>query len=206
MRQHEIEPGVWNELSPPARELLRRSLATGGAYAALVPGGPSPAEAYGELKRLTPETVLAHPPRSPAAESAAAGVVAGLWLWFDFLDESHRLAQNIHTATGSFWHAVMHRREGDFSNSKYWYARCASHPALSVIARRAGDVVRATPVATDEAMLSAILSGGGFDPKRFVDLVESVHTRPDDPAHAFAVEIQRIEWVALFESSVREAR
>ncbi|MGB1126733.1 MAG: hypothetical protein ACPG4Q_16145, partial [Phycisphaeraceae bacterium] len=40
-------------------------------------------------------------------------IKAGLWLYVDELDRSHEYSQSIHTPTGSFWHAIMHRREGD---------------------------------------------------------------------------------------------
>lgn len=60
----------------------------------------------------------------------AAACLAGLWLRFDFLDEAHAISQEIDTPTGSFWHAIMHRREGDFANSKYWWRRVGKHPAL----------------------------------------------------------------------------
>ncbi len=60
----------------------------------------------------------------------ARACLAGLWLRFDFLDESHKISQGIETPTGSFWHAIMHRREGDFANSKYWWRRVGKHPAL----------------------------------------------------------------------------
>jgi hypothetical protein len=60
----------------------------------------------------------------------AKSCLAGLWLRFDFLDESHKMSQEIETPTGSFWHAIMHRREGDFGNSKYWWRRVGQHPAL----------------------------------------------------------------------------
>jgi hypothetical protein len=60
----------------------------------------------------------------------AAACLAGLWLRFDFLDESHAISQRIETPEGSAWHAIMHRREGDFGNSKYWWRRVGKHPAL----------------------------------------------------------------------------
>ena len=56
---------------------------------------------------------------------------AGLWLYVDELDRSHAISQGMHNATGSYWHAIMHRREGDFSNSKYWYRNAGAHPAMA---------------------------------------------------------------------------
>jgi hypothetical protein len=53
--------------------------------------------------------------RLAALDDAAFGRVAdrdmaaccrsGLWLAFNFLDESHRISQDIDTPTGSYWHA-----------------------------------------------------------------------------------------------------
>jgi len=60
-----------------------------------------------------------------AANPAAA---AALWLYADELDRSHTLSQSLHTATGSFLHGIMHRREGDFGNSQYWMAQARQHP------------------------------------------------------------------------------
>lgn len=48
---------------------------------------------------------------------------AGLWLYVDDLERSHTISQNIHTPAGSYWHGIMHRREGDFWNSKYWFRK-----------------------------------------------------------------------------------
>ena len=60
--------------------------------------------------------------KAPNGELLRAGA---LWL-YGFLDESHSIAQGIDSAEGSYWHALMHRSEGDFSNSKYWYRRVPS--------------------------------------------------------------------------------
>ena len=56
---------------------------------------------------------------------------AGLWLYVDDLDRSHTLSQAIETPIGSLWHGIMHRREGDFWNSKYWFRRAGSNHALT---------------------------------------------------------------------------
>ncbi len=70
---------------------------------------------------------------------------AALWLYVDELDRSHRLAQQIEDQTGSFWHGIMHRREGDFPNSHYWFNKVGQHPAMALIA--------------------------GYDPHAFIDAV-----------------------------------
>lgn len=57
-------------------------------------------------------------------------LVAALWLYVDDLERSHTVSQSIEDRTGSFWHGIMHRREGDFSNSLYWFRRADGHPLL----------------------------------------------------------------------------
>lgn len=72
---------------------------------------------------------------------APATVRAGLWLAFDFLDESHAISQDIGTPEGSWWHAIMHRREGDFGNAKYWYRRVGEHPAMASLGWKLADAL-----------------------------------------------------------------
>lgn len=64
-----------------------------------------------------------------AADKAVIALMAGLHLRNDSLDLSHTYAQQIEDdATGSYWHAIMHRMEPDYSNSKYWFRRAGEHP------------------------------------------------------------------------------
>lgn len=65
--------------------------------------------------------------------SLALPLQAALWLYVDELDRSHRLAQKLEDQTGSFWHGIMHRREGDFANSHYWFNKVGQHPAMPLI-------------------------------------------------------------------------
>ena len=64
--------------------------------------------------------------------AARSELAAGLWLYVDDLERSHTVSQGIDGATGSWWHGIMHRREGDFSNSHYWMRRAAGHPLLTL--------------------------------------------------------------------------
>ncbi len=84
---------------------------------------------------------------------------AGLLLWNDDLDASHRLSQQIDTPTGSYWHAIMHRREPDYWNSKYWFRLVGEHPAMLRIAQEANTTLRTMPW----------LAGGRYNPLAFVD-------------------------------------
>src|SRR5580765_7484012 len=94
------------------------------------------------LDALTPEQLLA--PTKVLSPDDALLVKAALYLKHGFLDASHKISQQIETPNGSYWHAIMHRKEGDFSNSKYWYRRVGEHPVLAAL-------------------------GKDFDPFRFVD-------------------------------------
>src|SRR5262245_42828676 len=132
-------------LSPLARKILKLDP---HAYARLVVTGGGSAEAKALLENVRPhELITGLSSRSDELKS----MLSGLWLYHDWLDESHRISQSIDTPTGSFWHAIMHRREGDFSNSKYWYARCANHPAMAPLAAAAAGVLNAAPA--DKSLL-----------------------------------------------------
>lgn len=61
-------------------------------------------------------------------------VEAGLWLLAGDLESSHAISQTIHDRNGSFWHGIMHRREGDFWNAKYWFRKVGPHPVLKELA------------------------------------------------------------------------
>jgi len=183
-------------LSAAARQVLKLDVAT--AYTQLTVSGAGNEQARSLLEPLTPQQVLAKP---PASVDDAAALLSGLWLWHDWLDQSHRLSQNITSASGSFWHAIMHRREGDFSNSKYWYARCANHPILPSLVVQANDLIN--PFPADKSILK--LNAGGWDADAFVDLVEAVHDQPDDPRHKLAVGLQQLEWRLLFDHCTRAA-
>ena len=54
----------------------------------------------------------------------------GLKMYVDDIFGAHDLCQDINTPSVSYWHAIMHRREGDYSNSRYWHRLAAAHPLL----------------------------------------------------------------------------
>src|SRR5689334_717988 len=97
----------------------------------LGPGSPD-AAARRQLAALSVEKMFAG--QRIADTDAARCCLSALWLWHDFLDESHAISQEIHTIDGSYWHGIMHRREPDFGNAKYWFRRVPSHPIFGPLA------------------------------------------------------------------------
>ncbi len=127
--------------------------------------------------------------------------LAGAWILHDFLDESHTISQGIETGSGSFWHGVMHRREGDFSNAKYWFRRVGSHEVLEQLGSR---VIAISDDASSHAFVERIAPKGQFDPYAMVDACHAA-IRQGGAAEAFCRRVQQAEWELLFACCYRGA-
>ncbi|MCS7060531.1 MAG: hypothetical protein RMN25_05130 [Anaerolineae bacterium] len=144
---------------------------------------------------LVPQTIYdpALSARILACECSDA-LKAGLLLWNDDLDASHRLSQQINTPTGSYWHAIMHRREPDYWNSKYWFHQTGRHPALAEVGRRASRLL-------DDV---AWLHNSRYDPFAFVDACEAAAQGGSDTTALQA--FQQLEIKVLIEYTRSEGR
>lgn len=49
------------------------------------------------------------------------------------LHPAHIIFQENSTALGSYWHGMLHRREGDFGNACYWFRQAGTIPALRAL-------------------------------------------------------------------------
>ena len=115
-----------------------------------------------ELHSFSLEELLGN---SIAKVDMADAVKAGLFLAVDAWDEAHGIAQDLDTVEGSYWHGIVHRREPDAANSKYWFRRVGDHPVIQLLAgKESRPMLPATP-AFDE-----ITRSGSWDPFRFIDL------------------------------------
>ena len=95
---------------------------------------------------------------------------SGLWLLAGDLDRSHTISQSIDHPSGSFWHGIMHRREGDFGNSHYWFHKVGHHPAMDNL--------------------------NGYDGHGFIDEVADPGNRKQN--EAALIKKQQDEWMNLF--------
>lgn len=105
--------------------------------------------------------------------------ISGLWLLAGDWDRSHSISQNDSSPEGSFWHGIMHRSEGDYSNAKYWFRRVGKHGVFDELPR--------------------IHQGVYSDPFQFVDDVErACRGRTADPTVIGSlIMIQWSEWQLL---------
>ena len=129
----------------------------------------------------------------PIDWDAASAIKCGLLLWNDALEPSHHLSQRIKNPTGSYWHGIMHRREPDFGNSKYWFARVGNHPAFVPLKERAIDHLRRRGDGYSQTWLGEIQTGG-WSPEGFINRCEKA-LRGKEPPEV----IELLEWVQVLE-------
>ncbi|MGI8746287.1 MAG: hypothetical protein ACR2NN_27660 [Bryobacteraceae bacterium] len=156
----------------------------------LISGSCSSVQAH---ERLTGGTGAADLfPGAYAAEAA----LAGLWLYFSCFDESHEVAQDVHSAEGSLWHAILHRQEPDSGNAAYWFRRAGNHRVFPVLCTAADSILIQYPEAE-------FRTGGKWDPFSFVMFCERARQQPGSASERAALEIQRAEWQLLFDYCAR---
>jgi hypothetical protein len=131
-------------------------------------------------------------PHRVVDRDAAAACRAGLWLLFDFLHESHSISQEIDTADGSYWHALMHRREPDFSNSAYWFRRVGTHPVFTPLRLEAAELAASGP-----AEASFLTRQAKWDPFAFGALCEA-SLAGRSACEDLCRRVQQAEWRLLF--------
>lgn len=127
----------------------------------------------------------------PGARSPE-GAFAGLMLYLGDWNRAHRLAQDLHTAEGAYWHGIIHRQEPDAWNSNYWFRQAGRHPIFAAL-------VESTAAAAERRPEARFPELREWSPAAFIDYCEAARRSPGSAAEALAVEIQHIEWKMLFE-------
>jgi hypothetical protein len=121
----------------------------------------------------------------PGARAPEAALAA-LYLYFSCWEEAHETAQSVHTAEGSYWHAIVHRQEPDAGNSSYWFRRAGRHAIFPALLAEA-------------AAIAGPRFGQSWDPFGFIEECEQARREPGSEKERMVLEIQRAEWQLLFD-------
>ena len=119
-------------------------------------------------------------------------VRGGLFYALDALPEAHAIFQEASDDRGAYWHGMLHRREGDFDNARYWFRRAGVLPFFAEVHREA--------CAHSEAMARQ----ANWDPYLFAGQCEQVRFGDADLAGEMQA-LQRVEFDAIFDYCWRQS-
>jgi hypothetical protein len=119
-------------------------------------------------------------------------VRGGLLYAVDAIHEAHTFFQDAKGDLGSYWHGMMHRREGDFDNARYWFRRSGTLPVFNEMHRLASET---SAVMARQSNWDPYLLTGECEQARFGE-TESLQE---------LVTLQRVEFEVLFDYCWRQA-
>ncbi len=107
---------------------------------------------------------------------------AMLWLRLGLIDRAHEIVQSANSGVRAYIHGIVHRLEGDFWNSKYWFRRVHDNRLLENLSDR---VERAIGLP-------------GFDPAIHTDRVQQFLQSRSPASHQELSRIALAEWNAVW--------
>ncbi|HET6409979.1 MAG TPA: hypothetical protein VFG14_18965, partial [Chthoniobacteraceae bacterium] len=111
----------------------------------------------------------------------------------DDMDGCHQFFQDNSTDLGSYWHGMMHRREGDFDNARYWFRRSGVLPFFNELH---GVAAKFSP---DMAKQSS------WDPYLFTGKCEQAKFGADDETDELP-RLQKAEFDVVFDYTWRQSK
>ncbi len=119
-------------------------------------------------------------------------VRGGLLYAIDAIEEAHAIFQEASGDLGSYWHGMIHRREGDFDNARYWFRRAGVLPVFEEMKRAACEH------SADMARQS------GWDPYLFTGQCEQARFGADESLRELTA-LQRAEFEVLLDYCWRKS-
>lgn len=132
---------------------------------------------------------------------------AGLLLLNDFFNESHSCSQSMEGhQNADYWHAILHRREPDYGNAKYWFRQVGRHANFAELAQQVTTMFARTSGSLETKLKRwqpRLVTSSGWEPFAFVDLCEAAES--DAELRSWCEEAQFVEMLLLLESTYLSA-
>lgn len=130
-------------------------------------------------------------PRALSPRGARAGLLLHHGQW----EEAHRVAQDLETPEGSFWHGIIHRLEPDPANAAYWFRRTGRHAVFPSLRAAVREIEARYP-------RCRLKMGRDWDPLGWIDFWESARRDKAAEDWRMAADIDRAEWGILYQYCV----
>ena len=131
---------------------------------------------------------------------------AMLWLRVAMIDPAHDIVQSSSAPLASYLHGVVHRLEGDYWNSKYWFRQVRDNNLMQTVSSSVAMQIE------NEGLLQAANSGllindeGLFSPAGFVSVCEQhlQHKMPSPDQADALTRIAWMEWACLWDFALKQ--
>ena len=171
-------------------EFVDRLLSQKDLLKILLPTGPFDRDLVESLRAVSDDVLAGK--KIPGDPAMFALVRGGLFYALDALPEAHAIFQEAHGDPGAYWHGMLHRREGDFDNARYWFRRAGVLPFFSEMHR--GACARSEMMARQS----------NWDPYLFTGQCEQVRFGADDLTAELQA-LQRIEFDVIVDYCWRQS-
>lgn len=113
-------------------------------------------------------------------------LLGGLLMAQDYIWEAHEIVQDYPETEASWWHAFMHRMEGDYGNAGYWYRRVGKPAAYE-------SLLSAVQKLEFETSANQILNWTEWDSFKLNNLIDSSSGQMREELH----DVHRLECLLL---------
>lgn len=171
-------------------DFIDRVMLTEGMLGKLLPKDISDRDVWRRITQADDEAIAGAAIGNPRYFRLVRG---GLLYALDDLDGAHKFFQDDSSDLASYWHGMMHRREGDFDNARYWFRRAGSQPFFDNLHHHAAGF---------SAHMARQLS---WDPYLFTGACEQNRFGAEDEGNEL-VRLQRTEFEIVFDYTWRQAK